>query len=57
MYLNIVYLSQNSNGVQAAADAYFGKDVRSFARRMRRYRHPYRNIRRITTRSATPTTT
>lgn len=27
MYLNIVYLSQNSNGVQAAADAYFGKDV------------------------------
>lgn len=27
MYLNVVYLSQNSNGVQAAAEAYFGKDV------------------------------
>ncbi len=27
MYLNVIYLSQNSNGVQAAANAYFGKDV------------------------------
>ncbi len=27
MYMNVIYLSQNSNGVQAAANAYFGKDV------------------------------
>lgn len=27
MYMNEIYLSQNSNGVQAAANAYFGKDV------------------------------
>jgi len=27
MYLNTIYLSQGANGVQAAADVYFGKDV------------------------------
>lgn len=27
MYLNTIYLSQNCNGVQAAANAYFGKDA------------------------------
>ncbi len=27
MYLNVIYLSQNSYGVQAAANTYFGKDV------------------------------
>ncbi len=28
MYLNVIFLSQNATGVQAAANAYFGKDVK-----------------------------
>ena len=28
MYLNVIFLSQNATGVQAAAEAYFGKDVK-----------------------------
>lgn len=28
MYLNVIYLSQNCNGVKAAAEAYFGKDLK-----------------------------
>ncbi len=28
MYLNVIYLSQNTNGVKAAAEAYFGKDIK-----------------------------
>lgn len=28
MYLNVIYLSQNSNGVKSAAQAYFGKELK-----------------------------
>ena len=57
MYLNIVYLSQNSNGVRRLLTPISEKTFRSFRSSNAPLSHPYRNIRRITTRSATPTTT